>query len=78
MTCFVEMHNRRESFPRAGIERVSIEESPLPPSTTAIRSTRSFVIERAEPALINAGRGARRHSGVALWMVLQACLVQLS
>ena len=29
MMWFVEMRNRQESFPRAGIKRVSIEESSL-------------------------------------------------
>jgi|GraSoiStandDraft_58_1057296.scaffolds.fasta_scaffold176480_2 hypothetical protein len=77
MTCFVEMRNRRESFPRAGIERVSIEESPLPPQPQRSSADSIFVIERAEPALINAVEGQEGMPAAAFWMVRKPLLVQL-
>ena len=47
MMWFVEMRNRKESFPRAGIERVSIEENFCPQrQRSSVHSI--FIIERAE------------------------------
>src|SRR5262249_34348048 len=62
------MRNCRESFPPAGIERVSIEESRLPPQPQRSSADSIFVIERAEPALINAVEGQEGMPATAFWM----------
>jgi len=68
MMWFVEMRNRKESFPRAGIERVSIEENFCPQrQRSSVHSI--FIIERAESALINAVEGQEGMPAAALWMV---------
>jgi hypothetical protein len=51
------MHNHRQSFRRAGIERVRIEESALPLNHSA-PVDEIFDIERVEPVLINEIVGA--------------------
>jgi hypothetical protein len=51
------MHNHRESFRRAGIERVRIEESALPLNHNS-PVDEIFDIERVEVALINGIEGA--------------------
>jgi len=56
MTCFVEHAIRREVFHEAGIERVRIEENPLPFNHSE-PAGEIFVIERTEPALINGVEG---------------------
>ena len=68
MTCFVEMRNCREGLPRVGIERVSIEESRLPPQPQRSSADSIFVIGRAEPALINAVEGQEGMPATAFWM----------
>ena len=68
MMWFVEMRNRKESFPRAGIEGVSIEEN-FCPQRQRSGAHSIFIIERAESALTNAVEGQEGMPAAALWMV---------
>ena len=62
MACIVEVHDRKASFLRVGIERVRIEEKPIALATTAMQPTDRHY--RASPNdIISRGEG---HGALAL------------